>query len=94
MLCEFCKLKVHTRRHHLIPRSEKGKAVANTCRQCEEFIHNRWTNHELRDIYNNVEIILKDDDFQYFLKWRVKQPPETLYRVNMSNKRTSKRKYS
>jgi len=24
----------------------------------------------------------------------IKQPPETLYRVNMSNKRTSKNKYS
>ncbi len=78
--CCFCKLIVPTRGHHVVPRSKGGQEIVQTCETCESFIHKTWTHNELRDIYNSVEVILANEKFQKFLKWRLKQPPETLFK--------------
>lgn len=85
--CELCGFRTHTRAHHLTPRSKGGKETANVCETCESFIHKTWTHNELRDVYNTIEVILGNEKFQKFLKWRLKQPPATLFRSDRGKNR-------
>ena len=78
--CELCKMQVYTRKHHLIPKSKNGKDTINCCETCESFLHKSFSNNELRDKYNSIEVILADEGFQKFLKWRRKQPATTLFK--------------
>jgi glutaredoxin-related protein len=90
--CEFCGVNTNIRQHHLIPKSKGGKVTAATCGQCESYIHNTWSHNELRDIYHSVDIILANEGFQKFLKWRRKQSPITLFKTTRANRR-DKNKY-
>lgn len=90
--CEFCKLTTLTRGHHTIPKSKGGTTIVATCETCESFIHKTWTHNELRDVYNNVEIILANERFQKFLKWRLKQPVMTIFKSSLGKTR-DKNKY-
>lgn len=78
--CQFCGIVTHTRGHHVIPKSKGGTTIVPTCETCESYIHKTWTHNQLRDIYNSVEAILSNEGFQKFLKWRRKQPAETLFK--------------
>ena len=90
--CSFCKLEVFTRNHHLVPKSRGGGVTTPTCETCEGFIHSTWNHNELRDIYNNVETILNDEKFKKFLKWRLKQPVDSLFKSDRGKNRI-KHKY-
>jgi hypothetical protein len=90
--CQLCKMYTHTRSHHLTPRCKGGKETADICETCESFIHKTWTHNELRDTYNSIEVILADEKFQRFLKWRLKQPATTLFKSNRAKNR-DKNKY-
>lgn len=92
-ICELCRLKTQTRRHHLIPRCKNGKETINCCFTCEDYLHKTWSHNQLRDTYNNVDIIVSDEGFQKFLKWRRKQPITTIFK-SIPNKIRNKRKYS
>jgi hypothetical protein len=91
--CELCNLIVNTRKHHLIPKSKGGKTTIDCCETCENFLHKTWSHNELRDTYNNVKTILADVKFQKFLKWRLKQPPITVFHSDIGKFRNRK-KYS
>lgn len=92
-ICQFCGMITYTRGHHIIPRCKGGKLTVPTCMTCESFIHHTWSHNELRDVYNSVEAILATDKFQKFLRWRRKQPADTMY-SSEDGKTRSKRKYS
>ena len=81
-----------TRDHHLVPRAKGGTKTAACCEVCESYIHKTWNHNQLRDIYNSVEIILADEGFQKFLKWRRKQPATTLFKSSRGKNR-DKNKY-
>jgi 5-methylcytosine-specific restriction protein A len=91
-ICEFCQMETITRKHHLTPRSKGGTQTAFCCETCENFIHKTWDHRQLKNTYNSVDIILSDEGFQKFLKWRRKQPAETLFRSNRGKYR-DKNKY-
>ena len=78
--CELCAMHTHTRGHHLTPRCKGGKETADICETCESYIHKTWTHNQLRDTYNSVEVILADEGFKKFLKWRRKQPATALFK--------------
>ena len=90
--CIFCGLITETRMHHLIPKSKGGTETVETCEVCENFIHRSWSNKQLRDFYNSVDVILADEGFQRFLRWRKKQPVTTLFKSNRGRNR-DKNKY-
>lgn len=91
--CVFCGLHTMTRGHHIVPKCKGGTEIVSTCQTCEDYIHKTWSHNELRDVYNNVEVILANEGFQKFLKWRRKQSPETLFKSTVGNDR-NKRKFS
>ena len=78
--CVFCKRKVPTRGHNVVPRCKGGAEIVPTCHSCEDFIHKTWSHNELRDTFNSVETILADARFQKFLKWLHKQQDMAVFR--------------
>ena len=90
--CAFCKRKVSTRGHHVVPRCKGGKQTVPTCQSCEDFIHNTWSHNELRDEFNTVEKILRDQRFEKFLRWLHKQQKSVFFPTERNRSRT-KRKY-
>ena len=91
-ICVFCEQKVLTRGHHIIPACKGGNVRVPACITCEDFIHNTWSHNELRDVYNTPESIKNNEKFQKFLKWRLKQPLDTIFKSDRGNNR-SKNKY-
>lgn len=91
--CSFCGLTALCRGHHVVPKSKGGTTTVPTCQTCEDFIHNTWSHNELRDTYNSIETIVSTEKFQKFLKWRLKQPVETVFKSDRGITR-NKRKYS
>jgi hypothetical protein len=91
--CVFCGMMALIRGHHIVPKSVGGKTIVPTCEMCESFIHKNWSHKELRDSYNTVESILENEKFQKFLKWRVKQPAETVFK-SKTGKFRDRGKYS
>jgi hypothetical protein len=91
--CIFCKLVTLTRGHHIIPRCKGGEVIVPSCETCEDFIHKTWSHNELRDMYNTVESIISTETFQKFLKWRLKQPIDIVFKSDR-NKNRNKGKYS
>lgn len=91
--CEFCGMITLTRGHHVIPRAKGGTETVPTCICCESFIHGTWSHNELRDVFNSVDAILATEQFQRFLRWRRKQPPDVIFKSD-PGKHRSKRKYS
>lgn len=90
--CAFCKRKVSTHEHHVVPRCKGGRETVPTCQSCEDFIHKTWSHNELRDEFNTIEKILKDPRFQRFLRWLYKQQETASFRSDRNRSRT-KRKY-
>ena len=90
--CAFCNFHTLTRGHHIIPKTKGGTIIVPTCETCESFIHKTWTHNELRDVFNSVESILNNDQFQKFLKWRRKQPALSIFK-SQSGKFRDKNKY-
>lgn len=91
--CVFCNFHTLTRGHHVIPKSKGGESIVPTCETCESFIHKTWSHNELRDVFNSVESIINNEKFQKFLKWRRKQPADTVFKSEPGKFR-DKRKYS
>ncbi len=87
--CVFCKRKVSTRGHHVVPRCKGGTETAPTCHSCEDFIHKTWSHKDLRDAFNTVEKIQADPRFQKFLRWLYKQQPSAFFRTRRNRSRTS-----
>ncbi len=87
--CAFCKRKVPTRGHHVVPRCKGGKDTAPTCHSCEDFIHKTWSHNELRDKFNTIVKIQADPRFQKFLRWLYKQQAGAFFRTRRNRSRTS-----
>ncbi len=85
--CAFCKRKVPTRGHHVVPRCKGGTETAPTCHSCEDFIHKTWSHNELRDAFNTVERILGDARYQKFLRWLHKQHDTAVFRSQRNRAR-------
>ena len=90
--CVFCKQNTYTREHHIVPKCKGGRKTVSSCETCEDFIHKTWSHNELRDVYNDVDVILNSEKMQKFLKWRLKQPLTVLFKSARSKFRT-KNKY-
>jgi len=75
--CRLCDrdmfLKAHSERHHLIPKSKKGKITAWVCVDCGNQVHRLFTNKELEKEYNTLEALKSHPDVQIWIKWIRKQ---------------------
>ena len=75
MICPLCDRDAdYTNRHHVTPRSKGGKITEEICVPCHNTIHKIYTNNELRDVYNTIESLKRQEKFQKYLKWIRKKP--------------------
>lgn len=94
--CPLCKREmikgVRTSKHHLVPKSEKGKETLYLHDICHQKIHSVFTEKELAKEYNNVDALLTNLEIQKFVQW-VKNKPVDFYDSNRdTNNRSKKRK--
>ena len=74
--CTICGRKVPPQfqeKHHLVPKSRKGKETILVCTNCGNQLHKLFTNKEMEKIYNTVEAIIGDERVQKWIKWVRKQ---------------------
>lgn len=72
-------------RHHLIPRSCKGKETLSLCNSCGDMVHRIFSLQEMKTCYNTLEIILAHPDVQKWVKWVNKHPFD--FQINMRRKK-------
>lgn len=73
-ICTRITPKQFQHKHHLIPKSKKGKEIVLLCDSCGKMLHNLFTNKELKKKYNSLETILANKDVQNWIKWIKKKP--------------------
>ena len=60
--------------HHLVPRSQGGKAKALIHRICHRKIHATLTEKELADRYSTWEALKAHPDIAVFMRWVANKP--------------------
>ena len=88
--CPLCKrpLPEKPSKHHLIPRTFKGRDIVLLHRVCHRQIHATFTERELLNYYYTIERILENDNIRKFVSWVKDKPPEFHVRTqNTSMKR-------
>lgn len=76
-------------KHHLIPRSRKGKATALFCCDCGNQVHILFSNKELEQQYNTVEALREDQRINEWVSW-VRRKPRTFGICMKTKKRKRK----
>lgn len=62
-------------RHHLVPKSFKGRETVILHRICHRKIHSLFTERELAKTYHTIEALKKHTDILAFLEWLEGKPP-------------------
>ncbi|GAB3413706.1 hypothetical protein NX774_00690 [Massilia agilis] len=89
-ICPLCGRALGTEnidRHHLVPKTYKGKEQFPVHKICHRKIHSVFTEKELRDRFHSWEALRAHEDIRTFIEWVAKKPPGYYARTE-----TSKRK--
>jgi hypothetical protein len=76
-LCQVCLRELgdeNIDRHHLIPKSRKGKEQFSIHRICHRKIHATFTEKELEKKYHTWEMIRAHEEISKFIEWVSKKP--------------------
>ncbi|QJE03390.1 hypothetical protein HH212_15615 [Massilia forsythiae] len=74
-------------RHHLIPKSLKGKEQFPIHKICHRKIHATFSEKELLRSYHTWGALQADADIGSFIGWVANKPPEFYTRTFTSNKK-------
>jgi hypothetical protein len=88
--CPLCNrtLAEKPSKHHLIPRTFKGRDIVLLHRVCHRQIHATFTERELLNYYHTIERILENGNIRKFVTWIKDKPPDFHVRTrNTSRKR-------
>ena len=86
-LCPLCGRvlgAVNIDRHHLVPKTFKGKQQFAIHKICHRKIHSVFTERELLKTYHTWEALRSHPDIQLFLGWVARKPPEFYVRTATS----------
>jgi len=86
--CKICGRMTppeYVEKHHLVPKSRKGKETILVCRNCGSQVHMLFSNKEMERMYNNLDAILADERIQKWIKWIRNRPND--FRVCMKTKK-------
>jgi len=79
--CPACPLcgrilgNVNVDRHHLVPKSYKGKEQFLVHKICHRKIHSVFTERELLQTYHTWSALQGDPDIHAFIEWVARKPP-------------------
>lgn len=62
-------------RHHLVPRSEGGRATVLVHRVCHRKLHTLWSERELAALWHDPALIRAHPDIARFARWLKNKPP-------------------
>lgn len=88
-LCGRALGTVNIDRHHLIPKSLKGREQYPIHKICHRKIHATFSERELLRAYYTWEALRGDDDIRAFIDWVAKKPPGFYARTFTANKKKS-----
>lgn len=94
-LCPLCDRELgedNIDRHHLVPKSKKGKEQFKIHRICHVKIHSVFTETELAQSYHTWESLKQHEEISKFIKWVSKKPIEFYDSSNDTGARNKKRK--
>ena len=77
MNCSICGRETpdkYLEKHHLIPKSKKGKETITVCVDCGNSIHQFFSNSELKKRLNTINKIKSDPKMQTWINWISKKP--------------------
>ncbi|MCA9070422.1 MAG: HNH endonuclease [Planctomycetaceae bacterium] len=89
-LCPICQheyARSELTKHHLVPKSRKGKITVPLCRPCHRQIHALYTEKELEENFGTLESLLEAELLQPWIRWIRKRKPTAHIKT-----KTSKRK--
>lgn len=86
-LCGRVLGSVNIDRHHLIPKTFKGKEQFPIHKICHRKIHSAFTERELLQTYHTWEALRGHEDIRAFVEWVAKKPPDFYTRTHTSNKK-------
>lgn len=93
-VCNLCGLDaLSVSKHHLVPKAKRGKDTVVVCNECHKQIHSLFTNKELANQYNTIELLKIHPAIKAWIGWRCKHPNVVVSHA-MSKKRKQKGKYS
>ena len=94
MNCPLCgrELDGTADKHHLVPKSKKGKETVRLHKICHRKIHSLFDEKVLAKHYNTIEKLLESEDIQRFIKWIKKKPIDYNDKSIMSNKHSWKKR--
>lgn len=78
-------------RHHLVPKTFKGKEQFPIHKICHRKIHSAFTERELLRSYHTWEALRGHDEIRAFIDWVAKKPPEFYTRTYTSNDKKRKK---
>lgn len=80
MKCSICQRESENEsffeKHHLIPKSKKGKMVIVVCHSCGDQLHLMFTNNELKKNLNTLEKISSNEKMKNWINWISTKPIE------------------
>jgi 5-methylcytosine-specific restriction endonuclease McrA len=89
-LCPLCGRPLGSEnidRHHLIPKSLKGREQFAIHKVCHRKIHASFSEKELMRRYHTWEALQGHEDIRSFIDWVAKKPPGFYTRTFTSNKK-------
>ncbi len=77
MNCPLCDrlLGDDINKHHLVPKTFKGKETVTLHRICHRKIHSVFTERELLKYYHTIERLLEHEDIRKFVEWVANKDP-------------------
>ena len=89
MICQICQREIPddcVEKHHLVPKSRKGRESITVCINCGDQIHKLFTNKELEKTYNTLESLIATEKVQKWAAWISKKkdyrvPRKSLKRI-------------
>ena len=89
-LCERLLGTVNIDRHHLIPKTFKGREQFAIHKICHRKIHSAFTERKLLRTYHTWEALRGHEDIASFIAWVANKPPAFYARTYPSNKKKSR----
>jgi 5-methylcytosine-specific restriction endonuclease McrA len=87
-LCPLCGRELGTvniDRHHLVPKTFKGKEQFPIHKICHRKIHSAFTERELLRTYHTWDALRSHEEIRAFIDWVAKKPPDFYTRTYTSN---------
>jgi hypothetical protein len=74
-------------KHHLVPKSRKGKITIVICRNCHRQIHAVYSEKELERNFGTLEALLAAEQLQSWIAWVRKRKPGSRVTTRMSKRK-------